>query len=125
VEITLDPSNGGTEIHLIHRGLPGPLEDAYDQGWAIYISRLRRCAEGKAIGEDPLGRRRPHIAASPDPASPRAAAGSFTARPTVRAEKPAVRWAVVKAERAFAEHLARWTSPIAARLLRARRGLTC
>jgi uncharacterized protein YndB with AHSA1/START domain len=33
VEITLRPHGTGTELHLVHRGLAGPMADAHAGGW--------------------------------------------------------------------------------------------
>jgi uncharacterized protein YndB with AHSA1/START domain len=55
VEIDLRPRNGGTELHLVHRGLPGPMADAHSGGWDNYLARLTAIAEGRDPGPDPLG----------------------------------------------------------------------
>jgi uncharacterized protein YndB with AHSA1/START domain len=54
VEIDLRPSNDGTELHLVHRGLAGPMADAHSGGWTNYLARLAAVAEGRDPGEDPL-----------------------------------------------------------------------
>lgn len=54
VEITLRPVRGGTELHLVHRGLSDPMADAHSGGWANYLGRLAACAEGRDPGEDPF-----------------------------------------------------------------------
>jgi uncharacterized protein YndB with AHSA1/START domain len=54
VEIDLRPLRGGTELHLVHRGLAGPMADAHDGGWANYLGRLGAMAEGGDPGPDPL-----------------------------------------------------------------------
>ena len=54
VEIDLRPHNGGTELHLTHRGLEEPMSDAHDGGWANYLPRLAARAEGRDPGIDPL-----------------------------------------------------------------------
>ncbi len=54
VEITLTPIAAGTELHLVHRGLEGPMADAHAGGWANYLVRLAACAEGRDPGADPL-----------------------------------------------------------------------
>jgi uncharacterized protein YndB with AHSA1/START domain len=58
VEIDLHPRNGGTELHLVHRGLSGPLADAHGGGWSIYLTRLTAVAEGRDPGPDPLAAER-------------------------------------------------------------------
>ena len=54
VEIDLRAKDGGTELHLVHRGLPGPMADAHAGGWANYLDRLRAVAEGRDPGPDML-----------------------------------------------------------------------
>jgi uncharacterized protein YndB with AHSA1/START domain len=54
VEITLRPVSGGTQLHLIHRGLEEPLAGAHAGGWDNYLTRLAACAEGRDPGRDPL-----------------------------------------------------------------------
>lgn len=54
VEIDLRPQQGGTELRLVHRGLPGPMADAHDGGWSNYLIRLTAVAEGRKPGPDPL-----------------------------------------------------------------------
>lgn len=54
VEIDLRSVPGGTELHLVHRGLEGPMADAHDGGWSNYLARLALRAEGRDPGPDPL-----------------------------------------------------------------------
>jgi uncharacterized protein YndB with AHSA1/START domain len=54
VEIALRPHEGGTELHLVHRGLAEPMADAHSGGWNIYLGRLAARAEGRDPGPDPL-----------------------------------------------------------------------
>lgn len=54
VEIDLRPLRGGTELHLVHRGLPGPMADAHAGGWTNYLGRLAISAEGRDPGPDAL-----------------------------------------------------------------------
>jgi uncharacterized protein YndB with AHSA1/START domain len=54
VEIDLRPLRGGTELHLVHRGLDGPMADAHAGGWANYLGRLASRAAGRSPGPDPL-----------------------------------------------------------------------
>lgn len=54
VEITLRPVAAGTELHLVHRGLEGPMADAHAGGWGNYLARLAARAEGRDPGADPL-----------------------------------------------------------------------
>ena len=58
VEIDLRPCDGGTELHLVHRGLPGPMADAHSGGWTNYLARLAAVAEGRDPGPDPLAAER-------------------------------------------------------------------
>jgi uncharacterized protein YndB with AHSA1/START domain len=58
VEIDLRPKDGGTELHLVHRGLPDPMADAHAGGWANYLDRLATTAAGRDPGPDPLARER-------------------------------------------------------------------
>jgi uncharacterized protein YndB with AHSA1/START domain len=52
VEITLRPRDGGTEVHLVHRGLTESMADAH--GWSNYLARLAAVAEGRDPGPDLL-----------------------------------------------------------------------
>jgi uncharacterized protein YndB with AHSA1/START domain len=54
VEINLRPCDDGTEVHLVHRGLAGPMADAHSGGWDNYLARLEAVAEGRDPGPDPL-----------------------------------------------------------------------
>ena len=58
VEISLRAIDGGTELHLIHRGLPGPMADAHAGGWTNYLERLAVVASGRDPGPDPLAAER-------------------------------------------------------------------
>lgn len=58
VEIDLRPKDGGTDLHLVHRGLAGPMADAHRGGWSNYLSRLAAVAEGRDPGPDPLAQER-------------------------------------------------------------------
>ena len=63
MEIDLRPCDGGTELHLVHRGLPGPMADAHG-GWTNYLARLAAVAEGRDPGPDPLAAERVPAAAT-------------------------------------------------------------
>ena len=54
VEIDLRPRHGGTELHLVHRGLGGPMADAHRGGWSNYLGRLAAVAQGRDPGPDAL-----------------------------------------------------------------------
>jgi uncharacterized protein YndB with AHSA1/START domain len=58
VEINLRPHDRGTELHLVHRGLAGPMADAHRGGWNNYLTRLAALAEGRDPGPDPLAAER-------------------------------------------------------------------
>ena len=58
VEITLRPFDGGTQLHLVHRGLPGPMVDPHTGGWQNYLHRLQAVAEQRDPGPDPLAGQR-------------------------------------------------------------------
>jgi uncharacterized protein YndB with AHSA1/START domain len=58
VEIDLLPRDGGTEVRLVHRGLPGPMADAHAGGWDNYLGRLADVAAGRDPGPDALERER-------------------------------------------------------------------
>jgi uncharacterized protein YndB with AHSA1/START domain len=63
VEITLRPHGTGTELHLVHRGLAGPMADAHAGGWDNYLRRLALTAEHGDPGLDPLADERVPTAA--------------------------------------------------------------
>jgi uncharacterized protein YndB with AHSA1/START domain len=46
VEIDLRSTADGTELRLVHRGLPGPMADAHAGGWDNYLRRLADVAAG-------------------------------------------------------------------------------
>ncbi|MGW1881402.1 SRPBCC family protein [Streptomyces sp. NPDC001970] len=53
VEITLEPTEDGTLLRLVHRGLPTPEAcAAHEEGWTHYTSRLAVRAEGGDPGPD-------------------------------------------------------------------------
>jgi uncharacterized protein YndB with AHSA1/START domain len=59
VEIDLVTLAGGaTRVTLVHRGLEDRAADAHRGGWAHYLHRLRRIAEGERVGPDPWADRR-------------------------------------------------------------------
>lgn len=63
VEITLVPAGQGTTLRLVHRGLAGPMADAHSGGWAHYLGRLAKVAEGGDPGPDAFADRRVPAAA--------------------------------------------------------------
>jgi uncharacterized protein YndB with AHSA1/START domain len=59
VEIDLETQDdGATLVTLVHRGLEDLAADAHTGGWAHYLDRLRRTAEGAPPGPDPWADRR-------------------------------------------------------------------
>lgn len=59
VEIDLTAQDdGATLVTLVHRGLEAGAADAHAGGWAHYLDRLRRTAEGELVGPDPWADRR-------------------------------------------------------------------
>jgi uncharacterized protein YndB with AHSA1/START domain len=50
--------DGATLVTLVHRGLEDGAADAHRGGWAHYLDRLRRTAEGEHVGPDPWANRR-------------------------------------------------------------------
>jgi uncharacterized protein YndB with AHSA1/START domain len=44
VEVTLTPTEGATELTLVHRDLPSSESERHARGWAIYLPRLARTA---------------------------------------------------------------------------------
>lgn len=53
VEFLLTPQDNGTLLTLNHFDLPAEKMTSNDQGWAHYMSRLQRLAEGQNIEPDP------------------------------------------------------------------------
>lgn len=47
-----------THLRLVHRGLSAGAADAHEGGWAHYLDRLRRTAQGEHVGPDPWADRR-------------------------------------------------------------------
>jgi uncharacterized protein YndB with AHSA1/START domain len=57
IALTAQP-DGATLVTLTHRGLEDRAADAHSGGWAHYLDRLRRTAEGEHVGPDPWADRR-------------------------------------------------------------------
>jgi uncharacterized protein YndB with AHSA1/START domain len=53
VEVTLEPDGDGTRLTLVHHGLPESARDPHAEGWAHYLARLARVAEGRPASPDP------------------------------------------------------------------------
>lgn len=67
VEIDLRPCGGGTELHLVHRGLSAPMADAHAGGWDNYLARLAAVAEDRDPGPDLLAHERVPAAREAEP----------------------------------------------------------
>ena len=52
VIITLDPSEGGTIVRLVHEGLTDEQSDSHAQGWSHYLERLAIAARTGDAGAD-------------------------------------------------------------------------
>jgi uncharacterized protein YndB with AHSA1/START domain len=50
--------DGATVVTLVHRGLEDGAAHAHSGGWAHYLGRLGRTAEGEQVGPDPWADRR-------------------------------------------------------------------
>jgi uncharacterized protein (TIGR03086 family) len=55
VIITLEPSAGGTIVHLVHEGLTGGQAASHAQGWNHYLGRLIKAATDGDAGVDEWG----------------------------------------------------------------------
>jgi uncharacterized protein (TIGR03086 family) len=55
VTITLEPTDGGTLVHLVHDGLAGEQLDSHARGWDHYLGRLVRAAADGDAGADEWG----------------------------------------------------------------------
>lgn len=44
VTVTFEPARGGTEVQLVHAGLPHPMLNPHDTGWRGYLDCLRLAA---------------------------------------------------------------------------------
>ena len=60
VIITLEPSDDGTLVHLVHQGLTGEQEASHAMGWDHYLGRLVAAAGGDA-GPDEWGAAPPDL----------------------------------------------------------------
>jgi len=54
VEVTLEPTERGTRLTLVHRNLSDDVKDQHNAGWIHYLDRLKTAAEGGDPGPDPL-----------------------------------------------------------------------
>ncbi|HSS09060.1 MAG TPA: SRPBCC domain-containing protein [Acidimicrobiales bacterium] len=53
VEFTLTMKEGGTQLDLVHAGLPEQQEPGHARGWTHFLPRLRAAATGTDPGPDP------------------------------------------------------------------------
>jgi len=68
VAIDLRPRDGGTDLHLVHRGLTSEMAEAHNGGWTNYLARLTAVAEGRDPGPDLLAHQRVPSASRSTPA---------------------------------------------------------
>ena len=52
VEFTLVPTDAGTRLELVHRGLPDTHSRTHGLGWTHYLRRLQHAAAGIDPGQD-------------------------------------------------------------------------
>lgn len=52
VTVTVEPSEGGTLVTLVHEGLTGTAEEMHAEGWEHYLERLERLALKGDAGPD-------------------------------------------------------------------------
>jgi uncharacterized protein YndB with AHSA1/START domain len=53
VEVRLSPAAGGTQVEIVHRGLPADQTAGFARGWPHFIERLAIAAAGGEPGPDP------------------------------------------------------------------------
>jgi uncharacterized protein YndB with AHSA1/START domain len=53
VEVCLRPAAGGTQVEIVHRGLPEDQTAGFARGWPHFIERLAIAAAGRDPGLDP------------------------------------------------------------------------
>jgi hypothetical protein len=53
VEVRLSPAAGGTQVEIVHRGLPGPEVAGHARGWPHFLARHAIAAAGGDPGPDP------------------------------------------------------------------------
>lgn len=56
VEIDLKPMGSGTQLRLVHRGLPQEAVASHSEGWDFFLPRLTDVAEGRPAREAPQGK---------------------------------------------------------------------
>ena len=53
IEVTFTPTDDGTRLRLVHRGLPAGNRSGSEAGWTHYLPRLAIAATGRDPGPDP------------------------------------------------------------------------
>jgi uncharacterized protein YndB with AHSA1/START domain len=53
VEVLLSPTDDGTQVEIVHRGLPADQAAGFARGWPHFIERLAVAAAGGDPGRDP------------------------------------------------------------------------
>ena len=56
VEVRLSPAAGGTQVDIVHRGLPADQTAGFARGWPHFMQRLAIAASGGDPGPDPWAR---------------------------------------------------------------------
>jgi uncharacterized protein YndB with AHSA1/START domain len=57
VEVLLTPVAAGTDVEIVHRGLPEPDAEGHARGWRHFLSRLAIAGTGGDPGPDPFALR--------------------------------------------------------------------
>jgi uncharacterized protein YndB with AHSA1/START domain len=58
VEVLFTATAGGTDVEIVHRGLPEPDAAGHARGWRHFLDRLAVAGPGGDAGPDPLALRR-------------------------------------------------------------------
>ena len=58
VEVLFTADAGGTDVEIVHRGLPEPDAAGHARGWRHFLDRLAVAGAGGDAGPDPLALRR-------------------------------------------------------------------
>jgi uncharacterized protein YndB with AHSA1/START domain len=58
VEVRFTAAAGGTDVEIVHRGLPEPYAAGHARGWRHFLDRLAVAGPGGDAGPDPLALRR-------------------------------------------------------------------
>lgn len=57
VEFVLTPTERGTRLRLLHRGLPEAQVEQHETGWGHFLARLTEASSGRDPGPDPWAAR--------------------------------------------------------------------